>query len=505
MSVRLLFVFWLCVCGQVGAQQISPKRELRAVWIATVNNIDWPKPGDYNTASQQQSFRQIIDQHQKSGMNALFVQVRDAADSYYAKGSIEPWSKWLTGQQGKAPEPFYDPLEFMIEESHNRGLEFHAWLNLNRAVFKGHPNVTADHVSRQHPDWMLSYDGMKLFNVGIPEVRNYITQIVVNLVKNYDLDGIHFDDYFYPYRVVGQVLNDQVSFYKYGAGFANIHDWRRDNIDQLIHQISDSIKVHKPYVKFGISPFAIWRNRSSLAPDGSETRGLSSYDDLYADTRKWLKMGWIDYIAPQVYFHRNHKLVPYQPLVEWWRKNCFGKHLYIGQGAYRMNGENGWEKADEMPIQIRFNRTHPEIQGSIYFSSRSLINNYQGFQDTLRQDLYRLPALVPTMPWKDKTPPLPPQEFEVRKQDNQVIMNWQLPPAAVDGERPRQFVVYRFRDNEPIALNNASKILAILNASRLSYTDTPPNPGNYRYVVTSLDRLQNESYGVMTNVELQQF
>ncbi|PQA56264.1 glycoside hydrolase family 10 protein [Siphonobacter curvatus] len=503
MCTRFFFLV-LVFCGwQAFAQQSSPKRELRAVWIATVDNIDWPRPGDYNPNSQQQSFRQILNNHRQSGMNAIFVQVRDAADAYYAKGATEPWSEWLTGRQGRAPEPFYDPLEFMIAESHQRNLEFHAWLNLNRAVFKGHPNVTPDHVSRQHPDWMLTYDGTKFFNVGVPEVRNYITSIVTNLVRNYDLDGIHFDDYFYPYKVVGQVLNDQVTFYKYGAGYANIHDWRRDNINQLIHQISDSVKVIKPYVKFGISPFGIWRNRSSLAPDGSETRGLSSYDDLYADTRKWLQMGWIDYIAPQVYFHRGHKRVPYEPLVDWWRKNCFGRHLYIGQGAYRMNGESGWDSPDEMPIQIRFNRQHSEIQGSIYFSSRSLLNNYKGFQDTLRRDLYRLPALVPTMPWKDHTPPLPPQEFELKRTPTQVLMRWQMPPAAVDGEVPRRFVVYRFRENEPIILNNTSKILAILPVPQTSYADTPPTPGNYRYVVTALDRLQNESYGVMTDVEVQ--
>ncbi|MFT4032619.1 MAG: family 10 glycosylhydrolase [Siphonobacter sp.] len=503
MCIRLYFCLIYFLILQSNAQVVSPKREMRAVWIATVNNIDWPRPEDYRPSSQQQQFRDILDAHQQSKMNALFVQVRAAADAYYGKGALEPWSEWLTGKQGKAPEPYYDPLDFMIEETHNRDMEFHAWLNLNRAVFKGHSNVTTDHVSRIHPEWMLTYDGMKLFNVGIPAVRNYITSIVMNLVRNYDLDGIHFDDYFYPYKVAGQVLNDQATFREYGGDFTNIHNWRRDNINQLIHQISDSIKAVKPYLKFGISPFGIWRNKSSLAPDGSETRGMSSYDDLYADTRKWLQMGWIDYIAPQVYFQQNHRFVPYQPLVDWWRKNCYGRQLYIGQGAYRLNGESGWEKADELPRQIRWNRQHAEIQGSIYFSSRSLINNYKGFQDTLRRDLYRLPAFVPTMPWKDNVPPLPPQEFNLIQTENKVVMIWQTPDRATDGELPRQYIVYRFLNSEPINLNDTSHILAILKASQTTYSDIPPHRGSYRYVVTAMDRLHNESYGVMTDIAVQ--
>lgn len=482
----------------------SPKRELRAVWIATVDNIDWPRPGDYNPASQQQHFRQILDTHQQTGLNAVFVQVRDAADSYYAKGQLEPWSEWLTGRQGKAPEPFYDPLTFMLEEAHRRGIEFHAWLNLNRAVFKGHTNVTPDHVSRLHPDWMITYDGTKIFNVGVPEVRNYITKIVTNLARNYDLDGIHFDDYFYPYRVPGQVLDDQVAFYKYGAGYRSINDWRRANIDQLIHQISDSLKAINPRIKFGISPSAVWRNRSPLVPDGSETRGLSAYEELYADTRKWIRESWIDYIAPQVYFHRTHRLVPYEPLIEWWRKNCYGRHLYIGQGAYRLNGrENGWETASEIADQIRWNRKHPEIQGSIFFSSRSLTNNFKGVQDTLRNGLYQLPAFVPTMPWKDATAPLPPQEFSIEKDGNGIVLKWETPPPAVDGDRPYRYIVYRFQEQEAINLGNVRHIVGILNAPGTSFRDTPPTKGNYRYVVTSMDRLSNESLGVMSDVENQ--
>ena len=477
----------------VAAPPPSPKRELRAVWIATVDNIDWPRRGDYNPTSQQRHFREILDQHRTSGLNAVFVQVRDAADAYYARGN-EPWSQWLTGRQGRAPEPFYDPLDFMIDESHARGLEFHAWLNLNRATFKNAGSIAPDHVSRQRPDWMLTYDGMKLFNMGLPDVRDYITGVVVNLVRNYDVDGIHFDDYFYPYRVPGQTLRDGPTFKTYGQVFASIDDWRRNNVDLLIKQISDSIRAVKPHVKFGISPFGIWKNRSDRDPDGSETQGNSSYYQLYADTRRWALEGWIDYIAPQVYFNQNHRRVPYQPLVSWWLANCGNRHLYIGQGAYRLGGDDeGWEPA-ELPEQLRFNRRFRQVNGAIFFSSKSLTNNYGGFQDSLRADLYRLPALVPTMPWKDNIPPQAPRRLSAIPGGQAVELLWQAPEPASDGETARYYAVYRFEAGQPEELENVTHLLKILRSDETAFTDDRVRLNQrYVYVVTAFDRLHNES------------
>ncbi len=473
----------------------SPKRELRAVWIATVANIDWPRQGDYNPASQQQNFREILDAHRTTGLNAVFVQVRDAADAYYAR-SAEPWSQWLTGRQGRAPEPFYDPLDFMIEESHARGLEFHAWLNLNRATFKSATSIAPDHISRTRPDWMLTYDGTKLFNMGLPAVRDYITGVVINIVRNYDVDGIHFDDYFYPYHVTGQVLRDGATFKKYGQAFASIDDWRRSNLDLLIKQISDSIRAVKPYVKFGISPGGVWKNRSDRDPDGSETRGgQSSYYHLYADTRRWAQEGWIDYIAPQVYFDQAHRLVPYQPLVSWWLANCGKRHLYIGQGAYRLgSGDAGWQNPSELPEQVRFNRRFSRVSGTIFFSSKSLTNNYKGFQDSLRADLYRLPALVPPMPWKDSIPPRAPRRLSAIPGGQAVELLWQAPEPATDGESARYYAVYRFEAGQPEDLENVAHLLTLRRPDETAFTDERVRPGQrYVYVVTAFDRLHNES------------
>ena len=327
-----------------------------------MENIDWPSKKGLSTENQQNEFKNLLDYHQKIGINAVMVQVRAAADAFYAKSS-EPWSEWLTGEQGKAPFPYYDPMDFMIQEAHQRNMEFHAWLNMNRGVQKSTKMVAATHIINKKPEWFLTYGGAKLFNLGIPEVRTYIVDIVMNIVKNYDVDGIHFDDYFYPYTITGEKLNDDETFKKYNNGFLKIDDWRRNNIDLMIEKISKSIKTEKPKMKFGISPLGVWRNKS-VDPTGSDTQGgQTSYDNLYADSRKWIKNGWLDYIAPQIYFAFEHQKVPYKNLADWWRKNSYNRHLYIGQAAYKVDAkskENAWLKGSQIPNQVRYNRAVKE-------------------------------------------------------------------------------------------------------------------------------------------------
>jgi uncharacterized lipoprotein YddW (UPF0748 family) len=493
----ILALFTCLSCHSQKHRQLSkpPKYEFRAVWIATVDNIDWPKRGQYNSDLQKQDFIRILDEHKRSNMNAVMVQVRDACDAYYAR-SAEPWSEFLTGQQGKFPHPFYDPLSFMIEESHSRNLEFHAWLNLNRATFRKTSNVTADHISNTKPEWMLMYDGQKLLNFGIPEVRDYITNVVVNLVKNYDVDGIHFDDYFYPYPTTGQVLRDEQTFKKYGNGFTNIEDWRRNNTDLLIAQISEGIHKTKPYVKFGISPFGVWKNYSPQTPEGSHTQaGQTSHGHLYADTRKWLEKGWIDYIAPQIYFDRAHAKVPYKELTQWWTQNSFGRHLYIGHGTYKI--KSGWSLL-EATAQIRYDREYPQIGGGLFFSSKCLTENYGGFQDSLRADFYRFPAFIPAMPWKDSIPPLaPPKAFVVRNSNGQPVLTWQPGDLASDGDANYYFAVYRFDRNETHDFNRIDKVLYI--GKQNTFTDsTAEKARGYAYHITSFDRLHNESIQAIT-------
>src|SRR6201996_5946292 len=300
----LLISFFLKTQAQTDTSHVvkpEPKREFRGVWLATVVNIDWPTDIHASPDKQKKELLGILDADQAAGINAVILQVRPAADAFYAK-SLEPWSKWLTGKQGQAPGPLYDPLEFAITEAHKRGMELHAWFNPYRATTDGKFGaLSPEHITNIKPEWFFIYGGIKLFNPGIPEVREYIVKVLLDVVDNYDVDGIHMDDYFYPYQIDGQHINDAQTFKDYGGDFDNIKDWRRNNVDLLIKMLGDSIHKHKPHVKFGISPFGIWANKYQN-PEGSDTHGGSSYYELFADSRKWIKEGWIDYINPQLYW-----------------------------------------------------------------------------------------------------------------------------------------------------------------------------------------------------------
>ncbi|WP_199539492.1 glycoside hydrolase family 10 protein [Dyadobacter luteus] len=498
-TLFLLLDFFLltgCVAQSTETEiPLPPKREFRAVWIATVDNIDWPSSKTMPPSEQRSEFSTLLDFHKRVGMNAVFVQVRAAGDAFYAKSS-EPWSEWLTGKQGRRPEPFWDPLDFMIKEAHQRGLEFHAWLNLNRLVHKSSTSVSTDNLSYTHPEWIINYDGYKLFDFGIPEVRDFITQVTVNVAKNYDVDGIHFDDYFYPYVVPGQVVQDDATFRKYGKEFASKADWRRNNINLLVKQIHDALQEVNPRLKFGISPCGVWRNKGT-DPEGSKTYGaLASYDDLFADSRKWIKEGWVDYIAPQVYFSSGFNRVPYKNLVDWWTDNSFGRHLYVGMGAYRVGykeRDTNWANPKEIPNQVRYFRGN-ETDGAIFFSSRSLKNNSLGFVDSLRQDLFRYPALVPTMPWKDNIPPLSPKSLKATLLLNNALeLFWEKPDPASDGDGATYYVIYRFEPDEKASAYDPRRIIGMCHEGE-KFVDKTVQPGKrYVYYITSVDRLHNES------------
>ena len=494
----------------------SPKHEFRAVWIATVENIDWPSKKGLSSAEQQTEFTYLLDYYRQTNFNAVVVQVRAAADAFYAKSS-EPWSEWLTGQQGRAPEPFYDPMAFMIDETHQRGMEFHAWLNLDRGTFSPKSVITADHVSRQHPEWFLTYGGRKLFNLGLPDVRAYVAGVTANIVREYDVDGIHFDDYFYPYAIEGQVLRDDEAYRQHYNGMAK-NDWRRDNVDKLILQLRDSIRAVKPFVKFGISPFGVWKNQKA-DPDGSPTNGGQSFYDLYADTRKWAQKGWIDYIVPQIYFTTEFERVPYRTMVDWWQGNCGRAHLYIGHGAYRVGNprerDAAWRDPTQMATQVRYNRQVSEtaslsnkqpVLGSVYFSAKSLVNNPLGVRDSLQTGAYRLPALVPPMFWIDSLPPLPVQNLTLTAVTGGKTLTWQSAQAAVDGDTARCFAIYRVEGRRAtVNVADPRNLLTVSPWNRVvtQFTDRTADPKKrYTYAVTALDRLNNESRAAVVRTRL---
>ena len=327
MKLKDLFLCLSCPLvsqAQWTKQQRYPKREFRAAWIQAVNGQFKGMP----TEKMKATLIGQLNSLQGAGINAIIFQVRPEADALYAS-KIEPWSRYLTGVQGRAPQPYWDPMEFMIDECHKRGMEFHAWINPYRVKTSLANQLAPQHIYNRHPEWFLTYGNQLFFDPALPQSRDYICQVVSDIVSRYDVDAIHMDDYFYPYPTKGVEFPDSASFARYGRGFDNIGDWRRSNVNLLIRKIHETIRGLKPWVKFGVSPFGIYRNQSS-DPLGSRTRGLQNYDDLYADVLLWAREGWIDYNIPQIYWQIGHPVADYAELVDWWAKHSEGRPLFIG-------------------------------------------------------------------------------------------------------------------------------------------------------------------------------
>jgi uncharacterized lipoprotein YddW (UPF0748 family) len=494
MHNRLLILVSLLMTSQITAQN-NPKREFRAAWIAHVSNIDWPSLKTLTADAQRLEFTNILDHHKASGMNAVVVQIRPSCDAAYPS-DIEPWTEWMTGKQGQSPN--YDPLAFMIAETHKRGMEFHAWFNPYRAVINANvSNVSASHVTNQHPEWIQAYNLLRMLDPGLPAVRQYVVGVIMDVVRRYDIDAVHFDDYFYPYPQTGFTFADDNTFAANGRGITNKNDWRRDNVNLLIKTVSDSVKSAKKHVKFGISPFGIWRNQSSDAT-GSATGGLESYSDIYGDSRKWIREGWVDYLAPQLYWSIGLAVANYQLLTPWWASNASGRHIYIGQAAHRINNglsDANWSQPTMMPNELRLNRATPSVFGSIFYNTTTLRANPLGFVDSLKTNFYKTPALIPTMRWKDSIAPNAPTNLTatINAAQSAVTLRWTRPTAATDGETASYYVVYRFLVGETINLEKTTAIRIITTDTITNFTDAFANPAAFVYVVTAVDRLHNES------------
>lgn len=391
--ITLSFFVFITALSDCYAQKDSLKREFRGVWVATVDNIDWPTKPTISSAEQKEQFIRLADMHKNNGMNALVVQVRPATDAFYPN-PFEPWSQWLTGIQGQPPVPYYDPLEFMITETHKRGMEFHAWLNPYRAVFKtGVSSISPVHITNIHPDWFLPYGDKIYFDPGNKTVQAHVTMVVKDLVNRYSIDAVHFDDYFYPYRIKGKEFPDDSTYKLYNNGLDR-EDWRRSNVDSIIVMLSRVIKSENKKCQFGISPFGVWRNADKDVRGSDTKAGQTNYDDLYADILLWLKKGWIDYVAPQLYWEFGHKAAPFEVLADWWSKNTFGKNCYIGLGIYRAGSNDAWKDSTQLIRQIEYIRKTPNLNGMIFFSSKTFNKNPNGWNDSLRLNYF-----------KDRVPP----------------------------------------------------------------------------------------------------
>ena len=414
--------------GKLGELE-HPRQDFRGAWLTTVVNLDWPVSYDQPVEEQKADAIAMLDSLKDIGINAVLFQVRGESDAFYAS-AYDPWSHWLTGEQGRAPDPFYDPLSFMVREAQSRGMELHAWLNPYRVERrKGMYPLAGSNVSRREPGWILEFasrpgEYYTMLNPGMPEVRDYVTNVVVDILRRYDVDGIHFDDYFYPYSPVTD--EDSLTFLEHHNGIEDIEDWRRYNVNELVAQVHDSIQAIAPHVTFGISPFAIRKNTDA------GTNAFEGYYRLYADGLAWLEQRTIDYINPQLYFELEHPRAPYAPLMEYWarvaRENQ--RHMYAGLAPYRILPPNDWT-LEQALAQLRLNLDNGHVQGNIFFRTEHLIANPKGYTDVLRNELYRYPALTPSLPWKSQDRPPPVERLSASwSDDGRVILAWAKPDPS---------------------------------------------------------------------------
>jgi len=417
LAVLTFSISHLLTCPLRAAEQYVPSnirlpavpREFRGVWLASVKNIDWPSRPGLTTAQQKSELRALLDRAQQFRLNAVFLQVRPSCDALYAS-RIEPWSEYLAGRMGQPPSPFYDPLAFAVEEAHQRGLELHAWFNPYRARHTAALSpVSLDHISRTRPHLVKTYGKSLWLDPGAREVQEHSLSVVKDVVQRYDIDGVHFDDYFYPYPEKDEkgrplAFPDGPSWgqYQKGGGRLGREDWRRENVNLFIVRVSQSIKALKPRVKFGIAPFGIWRPGHP-----PQIKGLDAYDDLYADARKWLRDGWLDYMAPQLYWGEERRETSFRALLHWWAgENTHHRHLWPGLDISRVGGSRAPEEIVE---QVRATRAQSGADGNILWGARALTENRRGLAEVLARQVYQQPALPPAYPWLDRQPPGQPQ------------------------------------------------------------------------------------------------
>lgn len=471
---------------------IPPKREFRGAWIQAVNGqfmgMDEGAMKGYLTT--------MLDNLQKINVNAIIFQVRVEGDALYSS-PYEPWSRYMLGQQGK--NPGWDPLAFMVAEAHKRNMELHAWINPYRARTKGTKAVAGNHQSALNPRNFIEYEGQLYFNPSIQENRDHICKVATDIVTRYDVDGLHIDDYFYPYPVNGKPFNDDKWFR--ASGYSDKGLWRRQNVNLLIEQLHKSVRAAKPWVKFGVSPFGIYRNEKSWE-GGSRTNGLQSYDDLNADVLYWIEQGWVDYCIPQVYWEIGHKAADYSTLVEWWAKYAADRPLYIGQDVNRTvkakdtNNSARHQLVQKMDLQ----RSFPAVMGSCLWDAASAANNVGGYRDILAQSYHRYPALMPVAPFLDSKAPKKVKGVEIIEDKGANVLVW-IPNECSDVmNAPVSYVVYRFAKGERVNTASAANIVAITKSAY--YRIPATEKGKFTYVVTALDRVQNESKGVKCKVKL---
>ena len=496
-SLLLLSLLFMQSCASkklIHDKAEHPKREFRGAWIQAVN-------GQFTGMGEEQMksyLTTMLDNLQKVNVNAIIFQVRVEGDALYPS-FYEPWSRYLTGEQGCSPG--WDPLAFMVRECHSRNMELHAWINPYRARTRGTKVVALEHPSMKNPKNFIEYEGQLYFNPALQYNRDHICRVVKDILTRYDVDGLHIDDYFYPYPTKGVEFPDEKWFA--GSGYADRGEWRRENINHLIYQLHRTVREVKPWVKFGVSPFGIYRNAKSWT-HGSKTNGLQCYDELNADVLFWIEQGWVDYTIPQVYWEIGHSAADYEELVGWWAKHASGRPLYIGQDVVRTvrAKDTTSVSGNQQQRKYELQRTTPGVSGSCFWDAASAANNMDGYRDFLADGYYRYPALVPQSPFIDGKAPSKVKGVRMVSDGDGQMLLW-----LVDGkdnkdvmDAPHRYVVYCFANGESVDIENPANIMAITDKT---FFRLPKGmQGKYTFVVTVLDRLQNESKGVKCKVNI---
>ena len=489
----------MALAGAVShARTAGPKREFRGAWIQCVNG----QFTGLGTEQMQRTLAGQLDALKKDGVNAIIFQVRAECDALY-ESPYEPWSRFLTGQQGRRPIPYWDPLAWMVAQCHKRGMELHAWINPYRAKTKATYAQAPTHITKTNPGLAFAYDGQLILNPGIPANRDYICKVAEDIVKRYDIDGLHIDDYFYPYPAAGQQIPDGEEFRRYNNGIADRGDWRRYNVNLFVKQLSETVHKAKPWVKFGISPFGIYRNKRTAPAIGSETNGLQNYDDLYADVLLWVNNGWVDYTAPQIYWEIGNKAADYATLIKWWNKYASARPLFIGEDVERTakHRDPAAPGQNQLPAKRRLHAKMRNVGGTVLWYAKAVVDDVGGYGTALRTAYWKNPALPPAMDFLDDKAPKKPRKVKPMWTEDGYMLFWTAPKAKKWGDKTIRYVVYRFAKGEKKDLENPDNIVAITGDT---FIKLPYSAGKekHTYVVTALDRVGNESKGAKKNVKL---
>lgn len=472
------------------AQETTAHISIRGAWLTTLNNIDWPSKSGLSEAEIKQELFETLDFYESIGINTIFFQVRPEGDAFY-RSAYEPWSEHITGNKGEVPPGNIDPLQLLLDEAHERYMEVHAWINPFRALFSPSKAELDDFMSHQaNPEWFVKYGHHLYYDPGVPEVRNYTLQIITDIVTGYDVDGIHFDDYFYPYPIANKIFNDQSTFYTLGNGLS-LSQWRKANIDDLVFKVHQYLSENHPYVKFGISPFGVWEN-GNVHPLGSDTKaGITALSSNYADIMAWMQKGWVDYIVPQIYWNIGFNAANFEVLTKWWNKYSYGRHIYVGHSLYKFD-ENSkipqWRNGNEISKQFAEIETNENLLGSVFFNTTSLKKNVVHSTDNIQKYFRENPTKVAIMPYKKQLAATPIHSAKCKKSKEGILVLWDVKTMDHSNFGYGIYIGERGQDKKLIRVVGKSKN-AIVLPSQLFKDDT-----KYEVHISSISKTHQEIF-----------